>query len=96
MRKGVFASLCAVLLSLSAQAGPVTVGNGIVSLSFDGETGALVSFRDEAAGRELLTAPSRDLWTVVRRDGSFWHPEQPLQVSFAPSGEGALDVRWTG
>lgn len=95
MKKSAFVSLCAALLSLAAQAGPVTVGNGIVSLSFDGETGALVSFRDEAAGRELLTAPSRDLWTVVRRDGSFWHPELPLQVSFSPSGDRALDVCWT-
>ena len=54
-------SLLPALLSLSAQAGPVTVGNGIVSLSFDGETGALVSFlRSRAAFGRACSSPT---WT---------------------------------
>ena len=88
----VIQALCLLCL-LQGRANGATIGNGLVTLSFDEATGRLTSFRDEASGRELLAETSSPLWQIWFRDGLLYRPVEPVQVETIP-GPRSLDICW--
>ena len=82
--------------AVSADGAFVRMGNGQVTLSFEKNTGRLVSFRDERFGRELLAGPGACLWDIFLENGARWQPDGPMEVSVESAGAQALSIRWNG
>ena len=78
---------------LPEQVSSITIGNKLVSLSFDEATGRLTSFKDEVSGRELLAQTASPLWQIWLKDGSRYQPAEPIRVETLPSPN-ALDISW--
>ncbi|HPA41688.1 MAG TPA: hypothetical protein PKV69_06720, partial [Candidatus Hydrogenedentes bacterium] len=89
---------CLLLSCAAASAGtPAVLESGGAALSVDTATGALVSLRDTATGREFFQGAHPDgLWTLTFDDGGALRASGAADVTMIPLDNGGLRIAWSG